>query len=483
MQSSNKPTKIQVPFANGAGAGYKNSIPVASQISTSPGAASFTDGFPPATMMPLASGGVPPSGPDMNGILNAITAIQQWQSAGGKFAYDAAFATAIGGYPKGAILVNATNDGYWRNTAEGNMTNPDATDGSAAGWVLAMSYPYRKNVLINGNFDVWQRGVTPLSITGNTGSGIAFTADRWSVNYSTSAAASALTGQQTAFTPGQTALPNEPKYYLASNFSGDTVSPASGDYVFVSQAIEGVRTLAGKTVMLSFWAAGSGNLKIPVSMVQSFGTGGSPSSGVFIPAQTVTLNAPNTWQKFSLTCTIPSISGKTIGTNGDDTLLLRFWQMAGTGVGAANQLGQAGAFVGCTNFSLAQVQLEVGSVATDFEYQSYGRVLRDCLRYYERQNFPSANEIAIASIVSSTLAYAVARYQPKRANPTVTFSSQTGFALSGASTIPATGISATGVLIDRALLNVAISGGTASQATLLESYNGAQYIEFNAELS
>lgn len=132
MQSTSPPTKIQLPFAN---AGAKNAIPVASQISTSPGAASFTDGFPPATRTALAAGGVPPSGGDVNGILNAITTIQQWQSAGGLFSFDAAFATAVGGYPKGAILIGADNYTRWINLTEGNTTNPDGA--TPAGWMRA----------------------------------------------------------------------------------------------------------------------------------------------------------------------------------------------------------------------------------------------------------------------------------------------------------------------------------------------------------
>lgn len=128
MQSSNQPGKISVPFAN---SGAKQPIPVASQVGIEDGRASYTDGFPPLTRTPLAAGGKPPFGTDMNGILNAITAVQQWQSAGGLFTYDSALSTAIGGYPKGAILLKADLTGTWLNGVEGNTSNPD-TGGS--GW-------------------------------------------------------------------------------------------------------------------------------------------------------------------------------------------------------------------------------------------------------------------------------------------------------------------------------------------------------------
>jgi hypothetical protein len=131
MNDSNIPVKISLPFAN---AGTKNTIPVASQIGVTAGAASFTDGFPPLTFTPLASGGVPPFGADFNGILNALSAMLQWESAGGLFPYDAAFSTAVSGYPKGALLAKSGFNGYWQNLVDGNTSNPDT---GGANWVDA----------------------------------------------------------------------------------------------------------------------------------------------------------------------------------------------------------------------------------------------------------------------------------------------------------------------------------------------------------
>ena len=131
MQSTNIPAKIPLPFANSASSTYKNTIPTASQIGITNGKASLTDGFPPLTFQAISSGGIPPFGADFNGILNEITAIQQWQNAGGFFPYDSAFSTAVGGYPKGAILQAAAFGGLWISTAENNTTNPDT---GGAGW-------------------------------------------------------------------------------------------------------------------------------------------------------------------------------------------------------------------------------------------------------------------------------------------------------------------------------------------------------------
>lgn len=140
MLAANVPGRIALPFANAAGVGYKNAIPVASQIGVTPGAASYTDGFPPLCFLPLTAGGIAPAGADFNGLLNAITAVQQWQSAGGSFHYDSTFSTAIGGYPAGAMIISTTNTTTWLNLVDNNTTNPDATDGSAANWVPVDAY-------------------------------------------------------------------------------------------------------------------------------------------------------------------------------------------------------------------------------------------------------------------------------------------------------------------------------------------------------
>lgn len=128
MQSSNQPGKISLPFAN---SGAKQPIPVESQVGIEDGRASYVDGFPPLTRTPLAAGGKPPFGTDMNGILFAVTAVQQWQSAGGGFKYDSDFATSIGGYPAGAFLVRSDNAGLWVNYLDGNISDPES---GGAGW-------------------------------------------------------------------------------------------------------------------------------------------------------------------------------------------------------------------------------------------------------------------------------------------------------------------------------------------------------------
>lgn len=131
MLASSIPTKIAVPFANSAGGSYINAIPVSSQIGIVPGAASFTDGFPPQCFLGTPNA-VGPNGKDFNGILNAITQWVRWANAGGQVPYDAAFSTANSGYPINAILVSASTTGlFWISTVDGNTTNPDT---GGAGW-------------------------------------------------------------------------------------------------------------------------------------------------------------------------------------------------------------------------------------------------------------------------------------------------------------------------------------------------------------
>jgi len=139
MLSSSIPSKIQLPFAANAGGGFIRTIPVPSQIGIVNGEASWSDGFPPLTFSPDSAGGINPDGRDMNGILNAVSSLLWWYSAGAPISYDSTFQTAIGGYPQGAIVQSAVTSGvFWLSTADNNVTNPDA---GGAGWTNAYSPP------------------------------------------------------------------------------------------------------------------------------------------------------------------------------------------------------------------------------------------------------------------------------------------------------------------------------------------------------
>ena len=133
MQSSNIPAKFPIPFAFAAGAGYIRTVPTASQIGITNGAASLTDGYPPLNSIQQAVGGVPPFMQDTNGILNQTTSWARWFSAGGPVMWDSTFSAAIGGYPMGSVVMSATTFGLaWISTVENNTTNPDI---GGAGWL------------------------------------------------------------------------------------------------------------------------------------------------------------------------------------------------------------------------------------------------------------------------------------------------------------------------------------------------------------
>lgn len=113
------PTLIQAPFAY---AGVKNVIPTPS---SSP-QASLYDGFPPVTMQPLASGGVPPDGHDMNGILNLITQHTTFLNGGGNYLFSSGLAALIGGYAIGATVQSNDGTKKWVSTVAGNVQDPNA---------------------------------------------------------------------------------------------------------------------------------------------------------------------------------------------------------------------------------------------------------------------------------------------------------------------------------------------------------------------
>lgn len=120
------PSQITVPFAT---SGLKNAIPAASNPVT--GNAGYDAGFPATNMTPKEAGGIPPFGQDFNGILFDITTAIQYLEAGMQFPYSSSFATAVGGYPLGAIVTRTDGAGFWRNTVPNNTTNPETF---GAGW-------------------------------------------------------------------------------------------------------------------------------------------------------------------------------------------------------------------------------------------------------------------------------------------------------------------------------------------------------------
>ena len=256
-----------------------------------------------------------------------------------------------------------------------------------------------RNAIINGNFDIWQRG-TSFS---NPGTG-AYTADRWMPTYNGTGATRTLSRQ--AFTLGQTDVPGEPTYFFRF---AQSVAGSGGTFNTINQRMEGVRTFAGQQVTLSFWAKASASLTLTnIALQQYFGAGGSPSSTV----SSIIVASPvigTSWTKYSYTFTVPSISGKTLGSDNNDFMEV-FWNFP------ANTT---------FTFDIAQVQLEAGPVATPFERRSIGTELALCQRYYERYDTAQIGRVNIATCAnmgSTTTTGPFTWVVTKRAVPTITVS-------------------------------------------------------------
>lgn len=261
-----------------------------------------------------------------------------------------------------ALIISGTT-----GITDGDFDYEDELNSKAAKTYVDSKPSGFKNYIINGNFDVWQRGISQTS----NGYG---SDDRWSNEN----LGSTKTHSLVACTDTERALVN------ASKFSRTVVSSVagSGNFVYKTQSIEDVTKLAGKTLTISFWAKADSTKNIALELQQSFGTGGSPSATVYgISSQLMSLTT--IWQKKYITVTIPSIVGKTLGNDGVHTTAtkLRFWFESGSDYNSRTaSLGQQSG-----TFDIAQVQLEEGSVATPFENRPYGLELSLCQRYYEKE--------------------------------------------------------------------------------------------------
>ena len=136
-----QPKLLSKPWASD---GLKNNIPAERNGGLAQEAATYAEGFPSITMTPISVGGKPPSGKDMNGVLYEISAHTVWQNQGGRYRFDQSFCDAIGGYPKGAVLINDTLDTEYISLVDANTHNPNSGNNSGkwmayAGKVLATS--------------------------------------------------------------------------------------------------------------------------------------------------------------------------------------------------------------------------------------------------------------------------------------------------------------------------------------------------------
>jgi len=247
------------------------------------------------------------------------------------------------------VLTSDGTDVSWAAAAGGSLpsqTNKAGqklmTDGTNASWEPSPG----RNFIINGQFDVWQRGPT---ITNGSNLAMGYSADRWrDEGYAWTGSVS-----RQPFANGQTTVPDNPTFFLRWIV---TANP-SGFNALV-QRIENnpVNRLSGKVIVVSFWIkSASGTLADGV--VKMYGKSTLVGSGNDNIGAITT-----TWQKITVTGTLPTITSGlwTTGLTTD----------AGTtfssGVDTANW------------------QVEIGDTPTAFDQKPFGETVMECQRYFEK---------------------------------------------------------------------------------------------------
>ena len=225
----------------------------------------------------------------------------------------------------------------------------------------------RKNVLINGDFNVWQRAADTPGTSTLLNSAKAMRCDRWtgSIQYQAGKhSRQSLSGN----------IAGQGGYYClrVGSSNGTSTRISAGQYIEAINA----RPLAGRECTLSFYvkfsaatfSASSGAYNNFLSF-SNYYTGVNAASYTTSPASSDTHvqlaqgSLPTTWTRYTKTFTPPSdMQNMTIS-----------FQFAGLG-----QTSSDDDFY----YELSNVQLELGSQATPFEHISYGENLQLCQRYY-----------------------------------------------------------------------------------------------------
>jgi hypothetical protein len=321
--------------------------------------------------------------------------------------------------------------------------------------------PARRNRLINGNFDIWQRG-SSFSISGN------YTADRWFLQ---KGSVEDAVFRRNPVAAGDNNFPLS-TYTLSVSSSGNT-DGANHFFVF-EQRVEGVRSLTGVESTVSFlvFNAGAAGRKIALEFAQTFGAGGStPVLGI---APEVFELAPGL-NRIRKTVTLPTISGKTLA--GEGAAVVGIWVTAGTNFSA--RTAGLGAQQGQLYFG--EFQWEAGTLATPFEWRPRSEELWQCQRYYQVDALGADFDgglrfnAGVGLIRGDNAVYLTYRFnQRMRVAPTVSFSNLSQWRLlTGNGATGLTALSAAEVSLTRMTIIGALSGATAGQAGILQSGDSA----------
>ncbi len=230
-------------------------------------------------------------------------------------------------------------------------------------WMQMNDNP-RRNLVINGSFDVWQRGTSFNPASASTLSNANYGADRWQMVQATTSAA--------AFTQQANTSSGPAGYNFYTRVQRVAAATLVTPYLlFTSFESRNLRSVRGKYVTLSFWARAGANYSAASSGLSVQVAGGVGTDNTYdnfstpfgVASSTFTLTTG--WKRFTLT------SAATLSTT-TSQLGIRI---------AFTPVGTAGAD---DYFDITGVQLEVGTAPTDFEFRDVGEELARCQRYYQR---------------------------------------------------------------------------------------------------
>jgi hypothetical protein len=224
----------------------------------------------------------------------------------------------------GQILAKASsdpNDVGWVNiegataVSYGPQSLTLAQQGQARANIGAGIIAGFRNKIINGNFDIWQRGTSLAS-----GTGVRYLADRW---YTYSVGSSYVVNRG-GWNFAQNVVPGTPTYYHRTDI---TSVAGANNLVLLRQPIEDVTSLAGRWVTVTFYAWANANRKIWLEFAQAFGVSGGGSEAVQSIGVTE-FNLTATPAKFQALVFIPGLAGKTLGNI--NSTEMTFWLEGGS---------------------------------------------------------------------------------------------------------------------------------------------------------
>lgn len=239
----------------------------------------------------------------------------------------------------------------------------------------------RKNYIVNGAMDIWQFDTSYSALTSDT-----YICDMWQYKQSNDGSMNA-SRSTTVPTVAQGAL-FQPNYSINLNPSVADTSIAAGQHAQILTKIEGYnyRRLKDKAVTLSFFVRSS---KTGIYCM-SFRNNAQDRSYI----SEYTVNQANTWEKKTISLIFNQTGGTENYTNGFG-INISFTLAGGSTYQSTPGSWLSGNYYSTSNqvnfmdnvsnqFYLALVQLEIGNLATSFEYKSIADELSACERFFEK---------------------------------------------------------------------------------------------------